>query len=769
MTAITITDLGNAKLDVDHIAAIATSTAITATDRLGHTKDTIAGAVYKIAGITNRGAWVALTAYAAKDIVLEAGTWYVCVVAHTSSAAFATDTASKWRVYQGVTSGDLGASSGASLVGYMPAGVGAVAATVQEKLYESVSVKDKGATGDGVTDDSAAILLADSEGKWFAYGGDYLYTSSSNPTFAGGAELVNATINAANYSDIVVFDQDGGLIGLHHNHKEQDTASLGSNLAVTTGRILPAPPIPDAVPSPVDVIAHWYQDFGLEYTRAGNGANGSLTWYYWDWNHTDAAGYDESRHPLMGWYRGDDANVLDWQCYWLRKHGVNALSLLPSDRIDKTTWATPSDKYHWLYQLFTNVPNFKGLKYILWGPYSGADIQTQWEYIIDNFYLTELNCYCVEQNGKLYPVMYCFEAGLLLTALGGSAAFITFAGALATRFKNAGYGGVALFMRHPNSHSSLSRKSLEAVDALYFSADYGAHGNWLNLAGTGSLNTVDDAVTYGAMVASYAPMQQRPNWVTATGYLVNDVVSFRGWLYLCIVAHTSSALTQPEQKNYTTNWRMLGPIANEVQAIATSKYAVSAHPSAGTTYWKAQNPTPATFGKWVSKAIKACYKDNAPKIIQIYNVSEWAEGGPGLMPNRQDGFGYLLALKAALTSNKNTINAVFPKAEAYPLEQFVTAASTISCDRAVVILSTDFNRTMTSTPTIAAGVDGQLLRLENNNATYAVTLTDNASLAGSKLYLQAATIVVGPKDSVQLRYSVAAAGWVQTGPMVNIP
>ena len=54
MTSITITDLNNAKTDVDHIAEISTSVALTATDRLGHVKDTLAGAMYKVSAF-NRG------------------------------------------------------------------------------------------------------------------------------------------------------------------------------------------------------------------------------------------------------------------------------------------------------------------------------------------------------------------------------------------------------------------------------------------------------------------------------------------------------------------------------------------------------------------------------------------------------------------------------------------------------------------------------------------------------------------------------------------
>ena len=61
------------------------------------------------------------------------------------------------------TLAQLAASGGSNLIGFLQAGTGAVATTVQTKLRESVSDADFGAVGNGVTDDTSELLALFSE------------------------------------------------------------------------------------------------------------------------------------------------------------------------------------------------------------------------------------------------------------------------------------------------------------------------------------------------------------------------------------------------------------------------------------------------------------------------------------------------------------------------------------------------------------------------------------------------------------------------------
>jgi parallel beta-helix repeat protein len=76
-------------------------------------------------------------------------------------------------------------ASDASISTYLPAGVNAVQTTVQNKLREFVSVKDFGATGDGVTNDAAAIQA--SIDAVFTAGGGTIY-------FPAGIYMVEASL-----------------------------------------------------------------------------------------------------------------------------------------------------------------------------------------------------------------------------------------------------------------------------------------------------------------------------------------------------------------------------------------------------------------------------------------------------------------------------------------------------------------------------------------------------------------------------------------------
>ena len=182
MPAIQVADLNDGKIDVDHIGAFANSAALTAIDRLGRTKRTLAGIdaeaesrmdahdldaetrmdAHDAAAIAQR-----LVIQADADVVLGSLGYLVPVpyaaalemsapnqsvsydgnvyapiqsdLPFTTSGVFE---AAKFRLIQGVSGADIGAPNGALIVGFLQSGAGAQPRKVLDKARERVTPLD---------------------------------------------------------------------------------------------------------------------------------------------------------------------------------------------------------------------------------------------------------------------------------------------------------------------------------------------------------------------------------------------------------------------------------------------------------------------------------------------------------------------------------------------------------------------------------------------------------------------------------------------------
>lgn len=137
----------------------------------------------------------------------------------------------------------LAASSGSSLVGFIASGAGAVARTQQDKDREFVSVKDFGAVGDGVTDDTAAFATALASGAMRIY---VPYTASQY-VIAGALSVPRGVIlygdtldqpgilcKTSTAGDIVFFSVTGNT-QLENLRIYGDSATSGTLVSLTGG------------------------------------------------------------------------------------------------------------------------------------------------------------------------------------------------------------------------------------------------------------------------------------------------------------------------------------------------------------------------------------------------------------------------------------------------------------------------------------------------------------------------------------------------------
>ena len=145
---------------------------------------------------------------------------------------------------------ELAGTQDASAITFTQAGTGAIARTASDKFEEFVSVKDFGATGDGVTDDTAAIQAAyDSltkSGTLFFPQGTYLYSSLSfdliGVKLVGVGQTPIANINTQTYfgTTLVCTSTTGNSITFNHASFEINFTGI-SNMSIisnTTGNVV---------------------------------------------------------------------------------------------------------------------------------------------------------------------------------------------------------------------------------------------------------------------------------------------------------------------------------------------------------------------------------------------------------------------------------------------------------------------------------------------------------------------------------------------------
>lgn len=176
----------------------------------------------------------------------------------------------------------LASSSGSSLVGFLQAGTGAQPRTVQSKLRDVVSVKDFGAVGDNVTDDTLAFQNAI----------DY-----ANSVWVGGSQLgggITIYIPPGRYKlGALIFKNGVNLQGAGKMHTQLRVFGNNTTLIAASSNT-------STMTSAGNLIYGSWKDFGI---LSWEGANGSTPTGQVGW---DAIGFSRwyCENIYFGWGAG---------------------------------------------------------------------------------------------------------------------------------------------------------------------------------------------------------------------------------------------------------------------------------------------------------------------------------------------------------------------------------------------------------------------------------------------------------------------------------
>jgi hypothetical protein len=157
---------------------------------------------------------------------------------------------------------------------------------------------------------------------------------------------------------------------------------------------------------------------------------------------------------------------------------------------------------------------------------------------------------------------------------------------------------------------------------------------------------------------------------------------------------------------------------------------------------------------------------SAGATVTDYYALSVTNPGASFAPTNLYGIN-LEKLTRGATINAEFINAgkmvYTPTAHA----SITSANTTLAVTSRIVTLTGNANYTLIGAggagPTIADGLDGQVLTLINIDSADIFTFQDQGTLAASNLRLAAATVALGPLDSLELVFSATVGDWVQRG------